>query len=84
MAGHGSDERPGDGTGGSGATYEVVAALVVAKDIDGKLQHCYRGSIIKWLNDKQRAHFLRLGLVVELADSCPGAVPGSPSDAVNE
>ncbi|MEB3062481.1 hypothetical protein [[Mycobacterium] zoologicum] len=77
-------QRPGDSTGGSAATYEVVAALVVAKDIDGRLQHCYRGSIIKWLNDKQRAHFLRMGLVAELTGSGQGVGPDGPPVAVNE
>lgn len=69
MNDNGPHQRPGDDTGGSAAvTYKVVSALVIAKDIDGRLQHHYLGSVIRWLNDKQRTHFLKMGLVVELAD----------------
>lgn len=46
--------------------YKVTSALVVAADVTGKLHHKYHGSWIPWLNDVQRAHFLRLKLVEEL------------------
>ncbi|KLO31587.1 hypothetical protein ABW16_01775 [Mycolicibacter heraklionensis] len=48
--------------------YEVVAPMVNAADPDGRLQPYYAGSVIRWLNDVQRAHFVRLGLVVPLGD----------------
>lgn len=46
--------------------YAVKAPLVVAKDQTGRNFHFYAGSWIPWLNDEQRAHFLRLGLVEEV------------------
>ncbi|UVO12817.1 hypothetical protein NM962_01210 [Mycobacterium sp. SVM_VP21] len=48
--------------------YEVVAPMVNAADQDGRLHPYYAGSIIRWLNDKQRSHFVRHGLVVALGD----------------
>jgi hypothetical protein len=53
--------------------YRVKGALVVAKDETGKLHHRYHGSWIPWLNDEQRAHFLRHGLVEEIHDDPEGA-----------
>jgi len=49
-------------------SYRVTAALVVAKDQLGFNRHCYFGATILWLNDEQRAHFLRKGLVVEIEE----------------
>lgn len=48
--------------------YKVTAALVVAADQDGRNRHCYRGDVIRWLNDKQRELFLRHKLVEPLGD----------------
>lgn len=60
--------------------YRVVAPLVIAKDQTGKLHHAYRGSLLAWLNDEQRAHFLRKGLVEELNSDDAPEMPSS--DAV--
>jgi hypothetical protein len=35
-----------------------------------------RGPVIPWLNDEQREHFLRLGLVEEIADTAGTIAPG--------
>lgn len=52
--------------------YRVVCPLVIAKDQAGKLHHAYKGSMLAWLNDEQREHFLRKGLVEELpVDDAP-------------
>lgn len=63
--------------------YRVVAPLVIAKDQTGRLHHCYRGAWIPWLDDVQRGHFLRHGLVEELGS--PDAAPAlDPMDALVE
>lgn len=46
--------------------YRVTSALVIVKDQTGKLHHAYRGELLYYLNDEQRAHFLRHKLVVEI------------------
>jgi cytochrome c oxidase cbb3-type subunit II len=55
--------------------YRSLAALLIVKDQGGTLWHHYqgagssgrhRGPYIEWLNDEQRAHFLRMGLVEEI------------------
>ncbi|BCP29603.1 hypothetical protein JF780_05775 [Mycobacterium intracellulare] len=65
------------------AGYQVVAPLVVAKDQTGKLHHCYRGAWIPWLDDVQKAHFLRHGLVKQL-ESPDAAAPIEPLDSLVE
>ena len=59
--------------------YKVTAALVIAADVQGKLTHRYRDAWIPWLNDVQRAHFLRHGLVVELqaGEATPSPEPAT-------
>ncbi len=47
-------------------SFKVVAPLVLARDSEGKVHHHYAGSVIAWLPDDQRAHFLELGLVVDV------------------
>jgi cytochrome c oxidase cbb3-type subunit II len=70
--------------------YRVTAALVVAKGADGLLRHCYHGAVLNWLNDEQRAHFLRMGLVEEIAESeapvveLPRPEPAPADDAIPE
>ena len=54
--------------------YRVTAALVIAKDQTGRLHHIYYGDWIPWLNDEQRGHFLRLGLVEEIEEVQSAAV----------
>lgn len=52
--------------------YRVLCPLVIAKDQTGKLHHAYRGSMLAWLNDEQRTHFLNKGLIEELdSDDAP-------------
>lgn len=63
--------------------YEVVAPMVNAADPDGRLQPYYAGAIIRWLNDKQRKHFLRHRLVVPLGDhDADGLRDDSPQPSV--
>lgn len=57
--------------------YRVVAPLVVVKDQTGKLHHAYKGSQLAWLNDEQRDHFLRKGLVEELDSGDAPLLPSS-------
>ena len=49
--------------------YRVKAALVCAKGQDGLRQHCYKGDLLDWLNDEERTHYLRKGLVVDVAEA---------------
>lgn len=58
--------------------WRVVAALVVAASVDGRLHHCYGGDTLDGLNDEQREHFLRLGLVEEIHEA--PAAPAEPVD----
>lgn len=46
--------------------YKTIAPLVNAFDPSGRLLPFYGGSVIPWLNDAQRDHFLALGLVEEV------------------
>lgn len=46
--------------------YIVTAPVAIAADQSGKLHHRYHGAWIPWLNDEQREHFLRKGLVREV------------------
>jgi cytochrome c oxidase cbb3-type subunit II len=57
------------GTGEWVPRFRVTAALVCAKGYDGRLTHCYRGTLLDWLNDEQREHFLRMGLVEEITEA---------------
>jgi hypothetical protein len=43
--------------------YRVIAPCVIVKGQDGRLEYCYGGDTLDWLDDVQKAHFLRLGLV---------------------
>jgi hypothetical protein len=52
----------------SGGGYRVTSACVVAKDQTGRLHHFYHGDWIPWLNEEQRRHWLRLGLVEEIVE----------------
>lgn len=61
--------------------------LVLAKDEAGKIFYHYqrpvnapsiRGPIIPWLNDEQREHFLRLGLVEEITEADAPAAQQPP------
>jgi cytochrome c oxidase cbb3-type subunit 2 len=61
--------------------YRVTAALVVAKDQSGRLHHTYCGDWISWLNDEQRGHFLRLGLVEEIDNESADVVELHPEPA---
>ena len=63
--------------------------LVIAKDQQGHLNYHYhgggtgssRGPYIPWLNDEQRAHFLRKGVVIEIAESDVPAERRQPEPA---
>lgn len=47
-------------------TYSVLASAVHAKDPAGRIHAYYRGQIVDWLSEHQRAHFLSKGFVEEL------------------
>lgn len=64
--------------------YRVLAPLVVAADPEGRNHHYRDGAVIRWLNDRQRAHFLRRGLVQEVGETQPASTdadtaPESPA-----
>ena len=59
-------------------SYRVIAPLVLAKDREGKTQHCYQDAVIQWLTDEQAEHFLESGLVVEILAAA--ALPDPDSD----
>jgi hypothetical protein len=72
-----------DAPGEFAPRYRVTAPLVIAKDQGGRLHYCYQGTLLGWLNDEQRGHFLRKGLIEEIGDRA--AVPEIPSvDAITE
>ncbi len=58
--------------------FRVTGALIVAKGFDGRLRHAYRGDTLNWLNDEQRAHCLRKGLIEEIGESQPLPAPSEP------
>lgn len=47
-------------------SYQVVAALVLAKDQQGLIHYVYEGGTIPWLSDEQAAHLVSEGLVIDL------------------
>ena len=47
--------------------YLVTAPLVIPKDQSGRRHHHYQGSFLHWLSDEERDHFLRKGLIEEVA-----------------
>ena len=49
--------------------WRVTGALVIVKNRTGRLVHCYRGELLDYLNDEQRDHFLRKGLIEEVSES---------------
>lgn len=61
--------------------YVVDAPLVLARDQEGKVHHCYQGAVIPWLPEDLAEHLLGLGMVhVEgnaVADE-PAAADGKP------
>jgi hypothetical protein len=59
----------GNTTGEYVPHYRVIAPCVIVKCQDGRLEYCFSDDTCDWLNDQQKAHFLRLGLVVEIPDS---------------
>lgn len=61
--------------------YLVKAPLLVVKDQTGLMRHKYQGAVVPFLDDEQREHFLRHGLVEEVSDSDVKAsgVPVAPS-----
>lgn len=56
--------------------YVVDAPLVLARDQEGKVHHCYQGAVIPWLPEDLAAHLLDLGMVHE--------VGGAPAVEVDE
>jgi hypothetical protein len=58
--------------------------LLIVKDETGQLHHHYNqsiggsigfGLVIDYLNDEQKTHFLRMGLVEEVVDEAEGPAP---------
>lgn len=58
-------------------TYTVTAPVVLAVDQGGQTHHVYRGGVIDWLSDTQRAFFLAEGLVTDGSGAPPASAPGS-------
>lgn len=54
--------------------WRVVASLIVAKGVDGRLQHCYGGDVLDGLSPEQAAHFCRLGMVQKIDADEPAAI----------
>ena len=59
----------------------VTAPLVIARAQDGKMHHAYYGTVLHFLDDEQREHFLRKGLVEEIKPGYPAEQP-APLDAL--
>src|SRR5580693_4937874 len=55
--------------------YQVTCALVQPKDKDGRIHAHYYGSVIGWLNDKERANYLRNNLVREICNAVEADEP---------
>jgi hypothetical protein len=60
--------------------YQVTCALVQPKDREGRIHAHYYGSVIGWLNDKERANYLRNNLVREVGGTPEAAAP-EPDEA---
>lgn len=54
--------------------YRITSPLVIAKGLDGLNRHCYQGDVLGYLNDEQREHFLRLGLVERIGADAQGTI----------
>ncbi|MGH6683971.1 MAG: hypothetical protein ACRECA_08650 [Pseudolabrys sp.] len=61
--------------------FRVVGALVIAKDQAGRLRHCYRGSLLGWLNPEQEQHFLAKKLVERVEDADAPKLPAAETIA---
>jgi cytochrome c oxidase cbb3-type subunit II len=59
----------------------VTAPLLFVRDQRRRLHQAYAGKIVQWLDDEQREHFLRLGLVEQVADE---SAPVQPRPAPSE
>lgn len=63
-------------------SYVVDAPLVLARDQEGKVHHCYQGAVIPWLPKDLAAHLLELGMVHEVGGvpvaEAEEADPGGP------
>lgn len=47
-------------------SFRVTAALVLARDHEGKTNHRYHNEVITYLDEEQAAHFLKCGLVEKI------------------
>lgn len=61
-------------------SYVVDAPLVLARDQEGKVHHCYKGAVIPWLPADLAAHLLELGMVRKVSASEPAEEPKGESD----
>ncbi|MDV7194612.1 hypothetical protein [Mycolicibacterium fortuitum] len=61
-------------------SYIVDAPLVLARDQEGKVHHCYQGAVIPWLPADLAAHLLELGMVRKVSASEPAEEPKGESD----
>lgn len=69
--------------------WRVTAPLIIAKGCDARLRHCYQGDVLDWLDDEQRDHFLRMGLVARINAAPQDAIAAAahapvPNDAPAE
>lgn len=56
--------------------YRIKAPLLFVKDQNGRLHQIYHNGWVPWLNEEQRKHFLRHGLVEEV-DAPPADIPAA-------
>lgn len=56
-------------------SYIVAAPLVLARDQDGRVHHCYQGAVIPWLPKDLATHLLDLGMVYEVSGRAQAAEP---------
>lgn len=54
-------------------SYVVDAPLVLARDQEGKVHHCYQGAVIPWLPEDLASHLLDLGMVHEVGGRAQAA-----------
>ncbi|MBO0885601.1 MAG: hypothetical protein J2P17_35765, partial [Mycobacterium sp.] len=62
--------------------YVVTAPLVIPKDQMGKRFHAYRGTVLPFLHDEERRHYLRHSLIEEIKHGTKPEV--APLDALVE
>jgi hypothetical protein len=47
--------------------YRVIVPLVLVKDTEGFVHHCYQDALLEWLSDEQEMRFLDEGFVERIS-----------------